>query len=255
MKKFLYLIIILLAVQGCRDDDCPIEPDPCSEYPEEMEIDISVVNPQNINEYIPSIDSIFVTPRTLLFQTNFEYDSIRWQIGSDPEIRTVSSLPLRFENNVQNTSIRINAMGYRPINKECFGEEDDGIDTLSRIITFRNREDSPLYGVWRGTNDGEKDSFNVEIQRLYYTNSRGETFFDGTRFTGLPKGTKTYEGENHSNVYWFDLFGSRDGPDENRLLTSSLQGRLQPDGRIIIRWQMGYVVDAPQRTFTGIKIE
>lgn len=248
MKKLLYLLTILLAIQSCRDDDCP-EPDPCSEYPEKMEINISALNVLTLEDYLPTPDTIFTIPKQLSFSTNYAYDSIFWHVGADPTTWNQESLALRFEDNSLNRSITVYARCHRPVNNECFGPEDDGIDTLTQTITFKAREDSPIHGLWRGTNDGESDSFNVKIHRLWWTNSAGQTFYDGTRYTGLPKGTETPEGWANMSIDWFSFTSKY----ELRRLDRTLNGRLQKDGTIKIYWKLW---DNPtQRTFTGKRIE
>lgn len=251
MKNKIQLIlyaVLLLAAQSCRDD-CPVEPDPCSEYPSEIEIEISTLNVLTLEDYLPTPDTIFTIPEQLLFSANYAYDSIFWQVGADPTIRKQESFAIRFEDNSLNKNITVFAKCHRPINNECFGLEDDGIDTLTQTITFKAREDSPIHGLWRGTNDGESDSFNVKIHRLWWTNSAGQTFYDGTRYTGLPKGTETSEKWRNTSVGWF-TFTSK---SELLRLDRTLNGRLQEDGTIKIYWKLW---DNPtQRTFTGKRIE
>ena len=251
MKKFLYLLIVLLAFNACKDD-CQPEPDPCSEYPEEMEIRTHIINPRNLNEVILSTDSTFTPPFTLFFSTNFEYDSIQWQVGSDPSRFIGDNYSLRFEEVSINSSVSVNAIGYRKINTDCFGINDTGKDTISRVITFRDRIESPLFGTWRGTNDGETDSFDVEIQRLYWTNSQGQPIFDGPRMTGLPKGTQTREDRVNLKLYWYDCYLiSR---DTNELDIGSVVSRIQPNGTLKIQWKLRNSSDR-LRTFTAIKIK
>jgi hypothetical protein len=251
MKKLLSILIVLLAFNACKDD-CPVELNPCSEFPEEMEIRIHVINPKKVEEVILSPDSIFLAPNLLFFSTNFEYDSIRWQVGSDPSRFIGDNYSLKFEEVSINSSVSVNAIGYRKINTDCFGINDTGKDTISRVITFRDRIESPLFGTWRGTNDGETDSFDVEIQRLYWTNSQGQPIFDGARMTGLPKGTQTREDrENLINGWYHCYIISR---DTNELDIGSVEGRIQPNGTLKIQWKLRNSSDR-LRTFTAIKIK
>ena len=252
MKKFICFLFILSAMSGCKNDDCPVELNPCSEYPEKMEIRIHVINPQNIEEVILTNDTVFTPPRTLFFSINFEYDSIRWHVGSDPSRFIGDNYSLRFEEVSINSSVSVNAIGYRKINTDCFGINDTGKDTISRVITFRDRIESPLFGTWRGTNDGETDSFDVEIQRLYWTHSQGQPIFDGPRMTGLPKGTQTREDRVNLKLYWYDCYLiSR---DTNELDIGSVVSRIQPNGTLKIQWKLRNSSDR-LRTFTAIKIK
>jgi hypothetical protein len=50
MKNFIYFLIVLCTINACKDD-CPVEPDPCSEYPEEMEIVLEKLRIANGNIY------------------------------------------------------------------------------------------------------------------------------------------------------------------------------------------------------------
>jgi hypothetical protein len=227
MKKFICFLFILSAMSGCKNDDCPVE-----------------LNPQNIEEVILTNDTVFTPPRTLFFSINFEYDSIRWHVGSDPSRFIGDNYSLRFEEVSINSSVSVNAIGYRKINTDCFGINDTGKDTISRVITFRDRIESPLFGTWRGT--------NVEIQRLYWTNSQGQPIFDGPRMTGLPKGTQTREDRVNLKLYWYDCYLiSR---DTNELDIGSVVSRIQPNGTLKIQWKLRNSSDR-LRTFTAIKIK
>jgi hypothetical protein len=136
---------LLLALPSCNPDDpCMDETnpdcinyDPCKvEYPEKFEIDILWLNTFTLEDFLPTEDTIHVAPQDLAFKTNFEYDSIFWQIGTDPTIHNENSFSIRFEDNVINSEVLVTARCHRAINTKCFGNNDDGIDTLQQLISF-----------------------------------------------------------------------------------------------------------------------
>jgi hypothetical protein len=218
----------------CMDETNPdcINYDPCkAEYPEKFEIEVS----RGLhNSWETTKLRTFVAPTALIFNTNFNYDSVKWIFGQDPTVWDGRSLELRFRDL---GPVLVKAIGYRPINTICFGATDDGIDTLTEAIDFRDEEQSPVFGVWRGVLEGETDSFNIEIERYYYVNVEGDSFFKGGRFTGLPKGTKTKEGDDNASVSWhYFLYGNYNSSDPNGLHT--LIGDLKDENRIEVKYDM-----------------
>jgi hypothetical protein len=258
-KSYKYLIMLLVGIafvfNSCKDDD-PVEPDPCSVYPEKMEILIEWDNAQWSTlrdiEFVETLDSIFTIPSNLIFKTNYAYDSISWKIGAEANRRIGTKIVVRFEDDALNSSIFITAECFRSIDTKCFGRDDDGIDTLQRRITFKSRYESPLIGTWRGVNDGETDSFDVEIHNLFWINSEGEKVFDLNRFTGLPKGTKSIEDYRNIILRWHEFTGNRDEYDRNGLNMRTLYGRIQVDGSIRIDWDTR---EKTSGTFIGNKIK
>jgi len=261
MKNILYsLLAVALLLPACKDD-CPVEPDPCSVYPEKMEIQIEWQNRQLSTirdiEYVDTKDSIFTPTTYLTFKTNYAYDSIIWQIGSSPDQIKRNKVNIRFDKRVLNNSVKVAAVCFRAINRDCFGQTDDGIDTLQKRINFQSQFDSPLMGTWRGVNDGETDSFDVEIHPLFWVNSEGEKVYEQSRFTGLPKGTMSIEDRSNISLRWYEFTGARDENDRNGLDTRTLYGRIQEDGTIRVNWN---VLNRDTRenesgTFRGNKIK
>jgi len=261
MKNILYsLLAVALLLPACKDD-CPVEPDPCSVYPEKMEILIEWDNAQWSTlrdiEFVETLDSIFTISSNLIFKTNYVYDSISWRIGSEINRRTGTKTVVRFEKNALNSSVLITAECFRAKDPGCFGSDDDGIDTLQRRITFKSRYESPLIGTWRGVNDGETDSFDVEIHPLYWINSEGQKVYDGNRFTGLPKGTMSIEDHSNISLRWYEFTGSRHENDRNGLDMSTLYGRMQEDGSIRINWDAinWDTYEKTSGTFRGNKVK
>jgi len=261
MKNILYsLLAVALLLPACKDD-CPVEPDPCADYPEKMEILIEWDNAQWSTlrdiEFVETLDSIFTIPSNLIFKTNYVYDSISWRIGSEIDRRTGTKTLVRFEENALNSTMFITAECFRSIDTKCFGSDDDGIDTLQRRITFKSRYESPLIGTWRGVNDGETDSFDIKIHPLYWINSEGQKVYDLNRFTGLPKGTNSIEDHRNISLRWYEFTGSRDENDRNGLNMRTLNGRMQEDGTIRVNWDaINWVTrEKTSGTFRGNKVK
>ena len=265
MKFYYKLLIVVLAsfallLPACKDD-CPVEPDPCSVYPEKMEILIEWQNKQRSTsrdiEYVDTKDSIFTPTIYLIFKTNYAYDSIIWQIGSSSDQIKRNKVNIGFDKRVLNNSVKIAAVCFRAINRDCFGQSDDGIDTLQKRINFQSQFDSPLMGTWRGVNEGETDSFDVEIHPLYWVSSEGEKIYEQSRFTGLPKGTMSIEDHSNISLRWYEFTGSRHENDRNGLDMSTLYGRMQEDGSIRINWDAinWDTYEKTSGTFRGNKIK
>ncbi len=214
MKNYIYFFIILLAFtfNACKDD-CPVEPDPCSEYPEKMEI--TLMWPDyflpNYNEqgFIETTNEIFAVEQLLQFKTNYDYDSIHWQFGSDPAIWKRNVVPLIFTKPVG--KVTVFCKGFRSPNIDCFGAEDDGIDTITKTLDFKEWHESPLFGTYRGVNEGETDSFNVTIGLDSVYNQaldRWQLDKDAVFFQGLPKHTNS---RKKIGIEYYEMFGFNSG--------------------------------------------
>jgi hypothetical protein len=260
MKKFIYFFIIILAftLNACKDDD-PVEPDPCSEYPEKMEIVLEQNRIENglvYQDFKATTENEFKRPSQLVFSTNFSYDSTIWQIGNEASPRLGSKIGLLFDAET-GEEVKIRAIGYRKVNKACFGESDTGIDTIYRTITFQDWWESPLFGGYRGTLIGESDSFTVMIvtnpavigQFTYYRT-------DSTYYQGIPRGS-TFR--NKFILRRYELFG-RNLPNPDNLDTKLTYGRLLPEDRDIL--ELSYwikndpfdLTDLSKFTFRGKRI-
>jgi hypothetical protein len=259
MKKYLYLLIVLLTIQGCKDD-CPVEPDPCSEYPEKIEIvteRLRIANGNIYQDYVESAETQFPKPMHIAFSTNYSYDSIRWQIGNEGNTRVGDKIALNFEDDTEE-NVKVRAIGYRKANKDCFGESDTGIDTIYRTITFQDWWKSPLFGTYRGTLIGESDSFTVSI--VTNPEVRGQfTYYrsDSTYYQGVPKGS-TFR--NNFIMTWNELFGLN-FPNPDDLDTKLTYGRLLQEDRDIL--ELSYWIkndpanlsDITRYTFRGKRIK
>jgi hypothetical protein len=105
--------------------------------------------------------------------------SYTWHIGTEPEPRTQKSFTINFVDS--RTPKRIRLIVRKAPNLRCF-PNDDGVDTVDRMLYFVNRYDSlniPMIGTFKGisTKDPNKE---IEVRIGYF-------FRQGfcTTFTGL----------------------------------------------------------------------
>lgn len=261
MKKFLYLIIVLLAVQSCRDDDCPVEPDPCSEYPEEIEIITSLRNrsycpideSNEHGEYSQYLLDTFIDPSRILFELNYEYDSVHWQLGNDPRIFRTNQLLFDFFE--YSGDVIIKAIAYRNKNSKCFGADDDGIDSIFRTINIQSLYNAPIFGTYRGIEVGTTDSFNftIGIDTFISDFDPNEEYYE-TYYQGLPKGSNL---KHKFGMTWESIF------DQNSPANRSLDGLAlcytnacldtENYNSIIVHWRMKDIEEVP-RIFKGTRI-
>jgi hypothetical protein len=249
MKKLISILIVLLTFNACKDD-CPVEPDPCSEYPEEMEITLMWPNylqrTSQETPFVPTTDTAFSIFQLLIYKTNFEYDSVFWQVGNDPRIENSPSYSIEFQDVGEITT---RAICYRDTNRVCFGPDDDGIDTLYKTITMHHDTDAEILGTYRGTNDGESDSFNL---RIWYDTLASGAIYPSQ--AGLPK---DYKGIDGIKIERFNIYG---GTLSSEISEYHYYGRLQPDGNTIKVYWKTLKSDGqnrtlgPQRVYTGIRI-
>lgn len=211
MKKLLYLLVVFLAVQGCKDQECPVEPDPCSEYPNNIKLTTLLLNRSFCplskdavwNEYSEYTLDTFIEGSRILFELNYSYDSVRWQIGNDPRVRNEKRILSDFYDFTGNVVIR--AVAYRKINIECFGVADDGIDSIYRTINIQSLYDSPVFGKFRGVEIGTTDSFNftIGIDTFISDFDPDEEYYE-TYYQGLPKGSVL---KQKFGMTWKGIFG------------------------------------------------
>jgi hypothetical protein len=216
-----------------------------------------IANGQVYQDYIITKYNEFIKPNRLVFSTNFSYDSTIWQIGNEASPRLGSKIGLLFDDET-GEEVKIRAIGYRKVNKACFGEADTGIDTLYRRIEFQDWWKSPLFGTYRGTLIGESDSFNVMI----VTNPEIKGMFtyyrsDSTYYKGIPKRSSF---RNKFILTWNELYG-QNLPNPDKLDSKLTYGRLLPENRDIL--ELSYwikndpfdLTDLSKFTFRGKRIE
>jgi hypothetical protein len=253
--KLTYITFLLGSLAGCKDD-CPVEPDPCADYPEKMEITLMWPNYLGRTSletpYVPTADTAFSLSQLVIFKTNFDYDSVFWQFGSDPRVFNQLSYSINFTLG-QEGKVTARAICYRDTNTNCFGVDDDGIDTLYKTITLHHYTDAAILGTYRGTVDGKPDSINIRLWYDTLSNGKVESFY-----SGIPNGQE-YEDNNirieHSSFYGADAAISLN------IHGAYLYGKLESDGNTLkVYWreinndtpELGDL--KPQSTFTGKRI-
>lgn len=255
MKKLLYALLLFGCVQGCKDE-CPVEPDPCADYPEKMEITLMWENyleaTSRETPYVSTTDTAFSLSEIIIFKTNFDYDSVFWQFGSDPRVFNQLSYSINFTLG-QEGKVTARAICYRDTNTACFGMDDDGVDTLYKTITLHHYTDAAILGTYRGTVDGKPDSINIRLWYDTLSNGRVQSYY-----SGIPNGQE-YADYNirieHSSFY------GGTGAISLNINGSYLYGKLEPDGNTLKAYWREYDNDSPelgdmkpQSTFTGKRI-
>jgi len=257
MKKLLFVALLFATISGCKPDDCP-EPDPCAEYPADFTI---TANFQYFNGCTEGIeygdfkpfdsDTLFRSTR-IRFSNNFAYDSITWKIGTDP--REWKQLVPEVVFRDQYNPVLVRAFAHRPINTDCFGADDDGIDTITKMYYFDDFENSPILGRYRGTNNGETDSFTLEI---VIQTDPSQSFYEDVVIKNFPK--------NYTGRLWQmlserkKLYGNYGGTSlsvADGITKCLLFGELDADDRDLFRlkWQSKRE-EGIQRIFTGRRIQ
>jgi len=200
-----------------------VEPDPCSEYPSEFKIITSqekrtwctgdpTVDFGDYEEY--QYDTFAITPALRVeFKVNFEYDSLKWRLGNDPTMYSLNRPIIDFNQPLG--EILVVCIGWRTVNTECFGSQDDGIDTITKKISIMHINDAPIFGTFRGVNEEQSDSFSVKLGRDTLQDSMiGEYYLNF--FEGLPQASTNRI--DNVKYKWFTCQGT------------SGNGHVSPDG-------------------------
>lgn len=115
---------------------------------------------------IPTDHGVFYGGGQLYFTANAEcYDELEWIIGSDPTHLYGKQIYVEFSADaVAGTSLPITLIAKKKPNLLCY-PSDDGVDTLTRTITFLN-QNREIFGYFEGYNIGEdpNDTFTVWIK-------------------------------------------------------------------------------------------
>jgi hypothetical protein len=254
MKKLFIFFLLLTFLHSCKED-CPEEIDPCASFPEKMEIIVEwpdYYGPNyNRSGLIKTTDETFAVEQLLQFSTNFSYDSIQWKFGSDPSIGKGDKVQLIFSNAVG--PVEVKCIAYRPVNTNCFGPADDGVDTLIKTLNFKEWLKSPLFGTYRGVNEGETDSFNITLgYDSVYNQALGIYQYDNLSvfYLGLPQNTTS---RRFIGIEYYEMFGYNNGNNDN-IRERYTYIRMEPSrpDRITIKWR---VTDTKQdMLFTGKRI-
>ena len=123
-------------------------------------------------------------------------DSVWWQVGTDTRLFRQKQLLLSFAKGETESVLKITAKVKRNSpDKECFAS-DNGINTFSKLVTFINYVDYPIWGDYQGYNiDNPNDTFTVQIVKYDFNNPyycKTEDDSKGNFIRNLPKGTLDY---------------------------------------------------------------
>jgi hypothetical protein len=258
MKKLFIFFLLLTFLHSCKED-CPVEPNLCDLFPEKFEILTSIKRYQFCNdveydEFAVYPYDTFRTPNAYIrFELNYSYDSVVWKVQNDPKIWRQNILNLGFSKPFGR--ITVQAIGYRPGNNDCFGSEDDGIDTIQRTIALLHEDDSPIFGTFRGTNDGESDSFNIVIGRDTFVGQDNLPYYENY-FSGLPKNSQL---KLDRFIYrWYSFYSAEEkgGISFDDLALCYTSGRLYGpfNNQIEVKWRIANNEETP-RIFNGVGIK
>ncbi len=160
MKNLIYIISAMCCVvllSCCSDTTAP---DPCSGS-EPVTAHFTMYEGL-YNKKAPA-DTVLAW-NTVVFAADKKYDSYQWRIGTDARVWSDSLVSLRFEEAIGDVPIRLIVHG-KP-NTTCFAN-DDGIDTLTKILHVINRATPRVTGFYHGYNtDAPRDTFTFSLQYL-----------------------------------------------------------------------------------------
>ena len=149
----------MLLATSCHHDKPGAEPNPCQ---------AAKANPLSFrfleNYGTPTPDTAY-SKQTITFEgPAAPYTSYEWQIANDPRSFTQRRFSLYFpEANTGSFPVRL--IARRPLNSACF-PKDDGVDTLTQVLTLVHRTLVPaaIYGRFLGSNaDAPRDTFTVRV--------------------------------------------------------------------------------------------
>lgn len=165
-KNYLMLLIplaLMLLVASCKDEDDQLCNDPrnknCPNYNPCIDVkpvsaaftmveESGFLRRDLLWTYYDTDTSVYNEVRfTALEQNALSY---KWFIGTELEPRYGQSITINFTES--RTPKRIRLIVEKAPNKNCY-PNDDGIDTLDRMLYFINRYDTvsmPMYGKFRG---------------------------------------------------------------------------------------------------------
>lgn len=146
---------------GCRPDSSGAEPNPCQ---------AAQANPLRfrfLESYgTPTPDTAY-TKQDITFEgPEAPYTTYEWTVGSDARVFTQRRFSLYFPESLTG-SFPVRLVARRPANLRCF-PKDDGVDTLTRVLTLMPLYDrsAPIYGRFQGSNaDAPRDTFTIRVFR------------------------------------------------------------------------------------------
>lgn len=178
MKFYVSIIAVFLLITSCKKEQPLIgeAKDPCDCLTEQrstffmgekfgdQRIDLDTVNmpvfyADGDSNNFDDINDVFV-----YFESDYEDAlSYTWEVGSNSTQIFDQSFGLFFQDT---TTINVRLIVTSEPNTDCF-PNDDGIDTVDRILTITNPSPHPLWGEYEGyLEENPSDIFTIEIDTL-----------------------------------------------------------------------------------------
>jgi hypothetical protein len=112
-------------------------------------------NPANFD----SINDVYIE-----FEAPYEDAlSYEWWVGSDPTPKTERSFGLYFDDTM---TIAVTLIMTSPINEQCI-PGDDGMDTISRVLSIKNVSPHPMWGSYYGYDlEDPNNPYTIEIDTM-----------------------------------------------------------------------------------------
>ena len=204
MKYFLlcFLFVPLLMSSKCQKD--PTEPPDCSSKARFADFEVLAKSFYDTTMFNIVNDTLFYatsgmfnTGYNLRFKaTKTVYDSVKWSIGTDPEVFTQPDFTLLFRRPESQIDVRFTA--YKKPTSDCTGL-DNGIDTITKTFYLSSTYPDPKWiGSFKGYYIGfEKDTFRVKITYKNKRNTDSIGFF----IQNLANGGKNMPEQTNWN--WF----------------------------------------------------
>lgn len=255
MKNFIFILsfsLMVIALQNCKDEP----PDPCKNYKTvsaEFEV-FSILN-EGWTEYEKKfvLDTFGLNSTPTFSAINKGYESYEWIFGTDLKHRFGAKVNLDFQLQHEER-IKVTLITSGISNTKC-NPSDDGKDTFSKYIYFREGKESSIFGRYMGYITGSPNNiFEIAIK----PGEPGSSFYRPERVVGLaipqnnpPKffndtATETGVGCNHAV---FIISGTNSGPVGWAILN-------QKTNEIKIEYKlMDPFPDWKNRTFIGKKIK
>ncbi|GAB4403079.1 MAG: hypothetical protein OHK0053_27600 [Microscillaceae bacterium] len=154
-KKYFFILAFFCAsvwaITACKDDP---EPNPCLELAPtfaDFVMEEELVKPAPYEVRYFEVDTIGALNNHFIRFTAKDKlaDSYEWVVGSDPRVYTTRSFSLQFTQGFGNVPVRL--IVKKAPNNACF-PEDDGIDTLTKVLHVLPYGQMPIIGEYEGYN-------------------------------------------------------------------------------------------------------
>jgi len=231
-----------------------------------MPINYSNGNPQNF-DYTNTVQVYFSAK-------NKKADSYEWQVGNNLISQTESDFSLYFDDTIGSISVRL-IVRSKP-NSICF-PSDDGVDTIIKTLTIKNKSPHPIVGKYYGYNTNDPlNTFTIEIDTASISTptNLGSPYSCGFFVKNLPNGNNSLmsiAGKLGSTTNSFYISGNEYQPYNSNIIIQegthgnfeqSSHGIVYPkENKIVIDYYSSPVINQftlgspyPKRRFIGKKI-